>query len=272
MKIAICFSGQTRYSEGCYINFMDNIIKCNPECIIDIYVHSWSNIIFNEDEQKKIFKKYNVKKYILENEIKLEKNFKYFDEDIYIKNHGKSSIDINPGRTQCYIDINDDGVKQTKYAVLSNCYQFYTTKKAINLAIQSNINYDLYIRYRFDNLIQNKIIFKNNIFKLCKNGEYNLLGHQDLLIANKENIEIYSKIYDYLDSHFEQYLKHTRDIIDNHMNKYSKNYENNTRLILFDNIRWTLHYDRLKWRHESEKKIVGNLKKHDIYEKKKKIN
>jgi hypothetical protein len=264
MKIAICFSRQTRYSEGFYFNFINNIIKCNPECIIDIYVHSWSNIIFNEDEQKEIFKKYNVKKYILENEIKFEKNFKYFDEDIYRKNHGKSSIDINPGGHQCYIDINDDGIKQTKYNALNQYYQFYSTKKAINLAIQSNINYDLYIRYRFDNLIENKIIFKNNIFNLCKNGEYNLLGHQDFLIANKENIEIYIKIYDYLDSHLEKYLKHCWAIIDDHMCKYSKNYNSNIRHTLFDNNYWFLPNDRLKWRYESEKKIVGNLKKHNI--------
>ena len=91
MKIAICFSGQTRYLEKCYINFVDNIIKCNPENAIDIYVHSWLNIIYNEDEQKKIFKKYNVTKYILEDEIKFEKKFNYFNDDIYIKNHGKSS-------------------------------------------------------------------------------------------------------------------------------------------------------------------------------------
>lgn len=259
MKIAICFSGQTRYLEECYINFMDNIIKCNPECTIDIYVHSWLNIIYNEDEQKKIFKKYNVTKYILENEIKFEKNFKYLNDDVYRKNHGKSSIDINPGGRQCY--INNDGVKQTRYCVLNQYYQFYSTKKAINLAIESNINYDLYIRYRFDNLIENNVIFKSNIFNLCKIGEYNLLGHQDFLIANKENIEIYKKIYDNLDIHLRDYLKHCYCIIDDHMIKYSKNY--NRYSSYPQDVNWKLSDDRIKWRFESEKKIVGKLKHHN---------
>jgi len=205
MKIAVCISGYFSNKVNDDLNKLNlihqNIINNIDNC--DIFIHSFD--IKNKDN---ILKKYpNIKKYIIEAQIDFRKNLT--DDNLLFEKSLNQQIFPSP------------------VSLFSSLSFMYSRKKAIMLAINNEIKYDIIIWCRFDNGIRLKLplskcnptkLIINNIKEIDNNyiymswWEHLHSGYSDhWFISNLENMKkialMYDSLYNYykINSEFDKY-------------------------------------------------------------------
>ena len=225
MKIAICYYGSLGghafknnlggiiEPENCFEIFREKLIKSNPECKFDFFVHSWT--VSHEEKILNIIKPQNSK-------IELQKNFwKEATSD------SKLFFDMKDVRPYASTFLRKLFLKSSYNKLIREriLYKFriysrwYSTKEVVELKriheIKNDIKYDYVFLTRFDvywhNFFKFKDLKKNsfyssnwsipNLFNLKK--DYDNRNFQDYwFAANSEMIDIFSTLYDYLPDYF----------------------------------------------------------------------
>jgi hypothetical protein len=162
MKIAICISGFLRTWEYSKLSFLKHLVQ-NHDC--DLFVHTYKqnyfeyssevqNVIYDEEIIVKMFDGFNLKKIVIEdrNEIIdniISSSLKYEQLSNYSYKI-KESSDINSNKISLGARIYD----QLRKIYLSNELRKEYERK-------NNLNYDLYVKTRFDVLYIDKIDWSN---------------------------------------------------------------------------------------------------------------
>lgn len=158
MKIAICLSGFIRTWEYSKISFIKNLLQ-DLDC--DIFIHTYKqnfyeysshkkDVIYNEDEIKKMFEGLNVKSIVIE------------DRDV-IREQIESESEKYEGITNYKIRIKESSDETDNYVNLG--IRIYDQLRKINLCnqlrkdyqLENNVDYDLIVKSRFDVLYIDKI-------------------------------------------------------------------------------------------------------------------
>ena len=148
MKIALCFSGNLRYLDECYPNIKSNILdKFN----VDVYGHFW----WHESYKGKSFRFHSADRF--EN-IDLDKKFvDMYKPKTVIFEEQRKFTDVYTG--------GDNDICQGKRNIIwgqinyfNQQSQYYSKKQAVNLAINSDVKYDIIISLRTDVVIERKFI------------------------------------------------------------------------------------------------------------------
>jgi len=172
MKIAICISGLIREAKACYPNFKKYLLDANPNCEFDIYIHTWipdrSQLVKpqpkDECSLQEVLNLYKPRDYIVElyNKTMRERHLKECRiEEIreWIK-----QLDIPrriDGRWASHVKCEICGKWGKKAEKCRICggnltvnvlAMHYSIWKA-NLISKAD-NYDLVLRWRFDNYLQ----------------------------------------------------------------------------------------------------------------------
>lgn len=204
MKIAFCFSGEPRFVNECYPLIEKNIIDVNGK--IDFFVHTW----FSDDiVDKKLytssissFGESTIKKNVLEDINKL-----YSPKSIIVQDPIKfiSDIDWGTSMDKYYSGYKESGYSKNEFRdiKISNMYSFlYSNMKSILLKkeheLKTGIKYDVVVRFRFDNIVKNPILFSNYDMGFL---HYQEMGQPDRMVSdwinfsNSENMDTFSSIY-----------------------------------------------------------------------------
>jgi len=226
MKIAICYYGSLGGlafknnlggiipPDKCFQIFKEKIVKSNPECEFDFFLHSWSKF-----HEKEILNTIKPIEYIFE----LQKNF--WKE---ATSSSKSFFDSKDIRATLSTFLRKFFWKSNYNKLLRNriLYKFsiysrwYSTKKVVELKrlheVKNNFKYDYVFLTRFDIFWHNIFKFKDlknnyfyssnwsvpNFFSFIKKN-YDNRNFQDYwFAANSEMIDIFATLYDHLPSYF----------------------------------------------------------------------
>jgi len=182
-KVAVCLAGGLRHFEQA--QSFANKFLIEP-LNADVFFFGWSNKegIFKNTEQ--------IKKYL---------NLK----DFKINEISNTKLPV-PIVLREKFSIAEEGVEQRCQTILG---QFYNIYNSINLALQFD-NYDIIIRARPDAFFYSKIqdsdmdvVFTNKVLGIPQNylSIYCGLTTDMFAMGNKENMKIYSKIYEHLEEY-----------------------------------------------------------------------
>lgn len=215
MKIALCFSGLPRYIEESYDNIYQNLIDNNPKHQIDVYGHFW----WDDSYINQIISRGNMNRYE-KNMIDVFKD-KFKPKKVIYEPYKKFQIpkklEEQKEKLKMKMIMTYDHIKLSYYNGKS---MFYSIKESLNLALESEIEYDLYVRIRTDIIYESKIdwdLFNNqklNILDGTFSGPDRLLS-DILAIGNYDSMLKYSLFYDF----FKKY--HDTDYI--HIHEYLLN-------------------------------------------------
>ena len=222
MKIAVCFYGHLggksyKDSEGgvipvseTYECFKEIIIKANPDCKFDFFVHSWSFL-----DEKDILHIINPIKY------KIEPQVNFWKEAL---SDTKFFFDIKDTRLNISLFLRRLFHKSSynfflkekiinKFRVYS---RWYSTKKVIEIKrlheVNNNFKYDFVFLTRFDIFWYNAIQFKNlkknyfyssawnvsTFFGLAQKNFDNKHFQDYWFISNSQMIDMFATLYDFL--------------------------------------------------------------------------
>ena len=186
MKIAILMHGlagsSNKYGTGdqfdvsiSHKHFVENIIKVNPGCEIDIFMHSWET-----SHEKNVIDLYKPKDYLFEDQIHFD--FKYIV--------GNPNLPMNEGSTTNGVFLGMENIR------FHSLYSRWYSAAAVNhlknkYAEKNNINYDLVMLTRYDLAYVEPFIFsKMNKEKITTIPPISNHGIHDLFfIANNNRME-----------------------------------------------------------------------------------
>jgi hypothetical protein len=225
MKIAICYFGTLGGQvfknnlggiippDMCFKIFKEKIVKSNPECEFDFFIHSWSTT-----HEKEILNTIKPINFIIEP----QKNF--MKEAVFNSKLIFDFKDIRPYIStflrKLFWRSSYNKLSRERISYKFNIYsRWFSTKKVVELKrlyeIKNNIKYDYVFLTRFDVFWHNFFQFKNlknnlfyssnwsapNLFNIKKN--YDNRNFQDYwFIANSKMIDIFATLYDYLPDYF----------------------------------------------------------------------
>lgn len=209
MKIAICFSGEPRFVEECYGMIKKNVIDVNQD--VDFFVHTWHSeetsdkILYTKEISS--FGESSIKRDAVERIIDL-----YNPRDILVDDpiFFRSNIDWGESMEKYYSGYRDSNLTSEEFRdiKISNMYSFlYSNMKSILLKkefeLKNGFIYDTVVRFRFDNIVRNPIIFSNYNMDLL---HYQEMGQPDGMISdwinfsNSSNMDTFSSVYNNLEN------------------------------------------------------------------------
>lgn len=226
MKIAVCYSGTLGGKvfkdniggiipvEESFQYFKDKIIKSNPECNFDFFIHSWST-----SHEKEIINTIKPVKSIIESQIDFHKEalseskliFDFKDIRPYI------SLIIR----KFFAKSNYDSLIKERIAYKFRIYsRWYSSKKAVELKrtheIENNFNYDYVFLTRFDIIWQNYLKFKDlkknffyssnwytKSFFSLRNKNFDNRNFSDYwFVCDSKMMDIFATLYDFLPEYY----------------------------------------------------------------------
>jgi hypothetical protein len=155
MKIAIMMHGlagsSNKYGTGdqfdvsiSHKHFVENVLNVNPDCEIDIFMHSWST-----SHEKTVVDLYNPKGCVFEDQIHFD--FKY--------TVGNPNLPMNEGSTTNGVFFGMENIRF--HSLFSRWYSASIVNELKNkYAEKNNINYDLIMLTRYDLAYLEPFIFK----------------------------------------------------------------------------------------------------------------
>ena len=125
-------------------HFLERILNANPNCEIDIFMHSWST-----SHEKTVIDLYNPKDYIFEDQI-------HFDFRYVV---GDTSLPMNEGRTKNGIFFGMENIRF--HSLFSRWYSASIVNKLKNKYAKTNsIEYDLVMLTRYDLAYLESFVFE----------------------------------------------------------------------------------------------------------------
>jgi len=202
MKIALCLSGQPRFVEKAFPNIYENLIRGYD---VDVFVHSWidedksyqfrndgiwRNVTQDVNINSKILDLYKPKKFLFEK----PKTF-----NVNIINGEKVEHYFKPlWESKCNHFNNPDGAKYFVNMIHSMWYSIMMSNLQKELySKESNINYDLVIRARFDVTYRYKLIYENinpNIMNVSSQVHHDHI-HDFFAISNDTYMNTYCSLF-----------------------------------------------------------------------------
>ena len=154
MKIAILLHGlagsSNKYGTGdefdvsiSHKHYVENILDVNPDCEIDVFMHSWST-----QHEKSVLDLYDPKDYLFEEQI-------HFDHEYVV---GNPDAPMNAGSTENGVFFGMENIRF--HSLFSRWYSAMVANKLKNeYAEKNNVKYDLVMLTRYDLAYQEKFIF-----------------------------------------------------------------------------------------------------------------
>lgn len=254
MRVAICFSGQSRTFKQCYESQKKFILDpLQP----DVFIHTW-NFTGSTDIHSTHNKAYNINKYI-----DYVKSSKYtVDANDIIDLYRPKNIFIEDSDPSIFIDkikkskrfseeekiegkdfrklfYNDNKYKW--FNMIMMYYGVYMSNKLKkNFEIHHNIKYDIVIRSRMDlyfeafDISETIDLVKNNTIFLPPNQDINFrfnpemmyhfnkrgpvfMPNDKLAYGNSESMDYYSSIYSFFNQDIDYYSHHGEGVISEHL-------------------------------------------------------
>jgi len=212
MKIAVMMHGMSgntnKYGTGNQLDvdishghFVENILKCNPEDQVDIFMHSWSL-----DSEKRLTELYSPKSKLFEEQI-------HFDFEYIV---GDPSKPMNEGKTENGVF---KGAENIRFHSLFS--RWYSAKAVNDLRLQyekiNNIEYDLIILTRFDLAYLYPVVFsKFDYEKIYTISPPSNHGFHDLFfVGGSDVINTLCEMFNFVSSikHFANWNIHSHRLV-----------------------------------------------------------
>ena len=160
-KVAVCLSGHPKhYLSG--IGSINNIKDNNPECHIDVFIHSWIfhdfDVLYNNSWTSGKDKSNLLAEHPSEEEV-----FERLNQYPYIKDCKVESFnDLFPSLCSIKENLNIGREVSTNIGPVSMHYSIYQSNKLkVDFENKTNTKYDLCVRMRFDSNIMDDFKFNS---------------------------------------------------------------------------------------------------------------
>jgi len=204
MKIALCFSGHFRIGKILFPNLKRAIINGHSP---DIYIHLWDEkeILGSMPETKMIYR-YTQKFIPMDQE----------EKDFIVSEYNPKYIEFADNK-QFRESLSDFGLTDEKLSTIKNFHpwnrdhrivlsQYYSTFKVFEKALNSDVQYDLLIRNRFDNYFSRELSIDDlnagiDSVAIPEGLDFFDGVNDRFAIGNPDTMRIYSTIF----NHFYEY-------------------------------------------------------------------